>query len=87
MQTIKRELAPLEDRGVILTMINGPDGATLDYTMRYAGAIERIGSNYKEFDRIFVRGGNPTVAQGNVFLPRAPLGGAHQAPRRRSHAS
>ena len=72
MQTIKSELAPLEDRGVILTVINGPDGATLDYTMRYAQAIERIGSNYKEFDRLFTVAGNPTVAQGNVFYRALP---------------
>jgi multidrug efflux pump len=64
---MKRELAPLEDRGVILTVINAPDGATLDYTSRYANAIERMGMEYKEFDRIFVVSGNPTVSQSNVF--------------------
>ena len=64
---MKRELAPLEDRGVILTVINAPDGATLDYTNRYATAIEQIGMGYKEFDRIFVVTGNPTVSQSNVF--------------------
>ncbi len=68
----KQELAPIEDRGVILTVINGPDGATLDYTRRYAEAIERIGQNYPEFDRIFANIGNPTVAQGNVFLRATP---------------
>ncbi len=69
---IKSELAPLEDRGVILTVINGPDGATLDYTNRYAQAIERIGQSYAEFDRVFVVNGNPSVAQGNVFLRALP---------------
>jgi multidrug efflux pump len=69
---IKSELAPMEDRGVILTVINGPDGATLDYTNRYAQAIERIGQGYKEFDRVFVVNGNPSVAQGNVFLRAVP---------------
>ena len=68
----KSELAPLEDRGVILTVINGPDGATLDYTNRYAQAVERIGQGYKEFDRIFVVSGNPSVAQGSVFLRAIP---------------
>ncbi len=70
--TTKQELAPLEDRGVILTVINGPDGATLDYTRRYAEAIERIGLNYPEFDRIFANIGNPSVAQGNVFFRAKP---------------
>ncbi|MFC7462370.1 efflux RND transporter permease subunit [Hydrogenophaga defluvii] len=72
LKTTKQELAPIEDRGVILTVINGPDGATLDYTRRYAEAIERIGQNYPEFDRIFANIGNPTVAQGNVFLRATP---------------
>ena len=66
---MKRELAPLEDRGVILAVVNAPDGATLDYTNRYAAApSKRIGRSYKEFDRIFVVVGNPTVSQANVFF-------------------
>ncbi|HEX5389360.1 MAG TPA: efflux RND transporter permease subunit [Burkholderiaceae bacterium] len=72
LKSTKQELAPIEDRGVILAVINGPDGATLDYTRRYAEAIERIGQNYPEFDRIFSNIGNPTVAQGNVFLRATP---------------
>jgi len=70
--TMKRELAPLEDRGVILTVVNAPDGSTLDFTQRYAQAIERIGQPYKEFDRIFVNVGNPTVAQASVFFRAVP---------------
>ncbi|MDP3373428.1 MAG: efflux RND transporter permease subunit [Hydrogenophaga sp.] len=72
LQGTKQELAPIEDRGVILASINGPDGATLAYTRRYAEAIERIGQDYPEFDRIFSNIGNPTVAQGNVFLRAKP---------------
>ncbi|MCU0925293.1 MAG: efflux RND transporter permease subunit [Hydrogenophaga sp.] len=72
LQTTKQELAPLEDRGVILVNLNGPDGATLAYTRRYAEAVERIGSDYPEFDRIFSNIGNPTVAQGTVFLRAKP---------------
>lgn len=72
LKTTKSELAPLEDRGVILTVINGPDGATMDYTTRYAQSIERMANKYTEFDRIFTVVGNPTVAQGNVFYRAAP---------------
>ena len=68
LPTMKRELSPLEDRGVILNVINAPDGATLAYTDKYAAAIERIGEKYPEFDRIYVVTGNPTVSQSNVFL-------------------
>lgn len=70
--TTKQELAPLEDRGVVLINISGPDGATLAYTQRYAEAIESIGQTYPEFDRIFSSLGNPSVAQGNVFFRAVP---------------
>jgi multidrug efflux pump len=69
---IKRELSPVEDRGVVVAQINGPDGATLDYTNRYAKVIERIGEGYPEFDRVFATVGNPTVAQGNIFFRAVP---------------
>jgi len=68
----KSELSPIEDRGVILTVINGPDGATMDYTTRYAQTIEKMGGKYEEFDRLFTVVGNPTVAQGNVFYRALP---------------
>ena len=65
--TMKQELSPLEDRGTILANITAPDGATLDYTNRYAEELERMGRAYPEFDRIFANIGNPTVAQGSVI--------------------
>lgn len=64
--TMKQELSPMEDRGVILATVNAPDGATLDYTNRYAQALEKMGEPFKEFDRIFANVGNPTVAQASV---------------------
>ena len=67
-KSAKSELAPLEDRGVILATVNAPDGSTLEYTQRYMQAIERIGMGYPEFDRVFVVTGNPTVSQGVAFL-------------------
>jgi multidrug efflux pump len=72
LKSTKSELAPMEDRGVILTVINGPDGATMDYTTRYTLAIEKMAEKYTEFDRIFTVVGNPTVAQGNVFYRAKP---------------
>jgi multidrug efflux pump len=64
--TMKQELAPLEDRGVILATVNAPDGSTLEYTDRYARSLEKFGQAYPEFDRIFANMGNPTVGQGSV---------------------
>jgi multidrug efflux pump len=64
----KSELSPMEDRGVVITSVTAPDGSTLEYTGRYLRAIERITSEYKEFDRTFIVAGNPTVAQGSAIL-------------------
>jgi multidrug efflux pump len=64
----KNELAPLEDRGVVVSNVNAPDGSTLAYTSRYLREIERIGMDYPEFDRVFTVGGNPTVSQGIAFF-------------------
>ncbi len=68
LPSMKRELSPLEDRGQVLAVVTAPDGATLGYTDRYVDAIEKLGAPYKEFDRIFVSSGNPTVSQANVFF-------------------
>ncbi|CAN7469558.1 efflux RND transporter permease subunit [Acidovorax sp. NB1] len=65
--TMRQELSPLEDRGTILASVTAPDGATLDYTNRYALELEKIGTTYPEFDRVFANIGNPTVAQGSVI--------------------
>jgi multidrug efflux pump len=64
--TMKQELSPLEDRGTILATVNAPDGSTLEYTNRYAQALEKMGQPYAEFDRIFGNVGNPTVSQASV---------------------
>jgi multidrug efflux pump len=68
LQSTRQELAPMEDRGVVLASINGPDGATLAYTRKYAEAIERMGEDIPEFERIFTIVGNPSVAQGSVIM-------------------
>jgi len=64
--TMKQELSPLEDRGVILASVNAPDGSTLEYTNRYAQQLESLGLQYKEFDRVFANVGNPLVSQASV---------------------
>jgi multidrug efflux pump len=65
--TMRQELSPLEDRGTVLANVNAPDGATIDYTDRYARELEKIGRDYPEFDRIYANIGNPTVTQGSVI--------------------
>ncbi|MBI3369875.1 MAG: efflux RND transporter permease subunit, partial [Burkholderiales bacterium] len=65
---LRSELAPLEDRGMVIGSINAPDGATLEYTARYGREIERIAADYPELDRVFVASGNPTVSQASSFM-------------------
>jgi multidrug efflux pump len=65
---MRSELAPMEDRGVVLVTVNAPDGSTLAYTEKYMLEIERIGASFPEFDRVFVVAGNPTVSQGISFM-------------------
>mgnify|MGYP000520537365 CR=1 FL=1 len=66
-KSLKTELAPVEDRGVILGAFNGPDGATLAYTEKYARQIEAIYEKVPEIERYFVVAGNPVVNQGISF--------------------
>ncbi|WP_300452135.1 efflux RND transporter permease subunit [Accumulibacter sp.] len=65
---LKSELAPIEDRGIILGVFLGPEGATLDYTDRYARQLEDIYANTQDVERYFVVAGNPTVSQGISFV-------------------
>jgi multidrug efflux pump len=65
---MKRELAPVEDRATVVTIFSAPDGASIDYTYRYAQEIERIALSLPEADRVFVVTGSPTVTQGIGFF-------------------
>jgi multidrug efflux pump len=65
---LQQELAPVEDRGVVLGVFVGPEGATIDYTDRYGRRIEQIYAGVKDGERYFVVAGNPVVSQGISFL-------------------
>ena len=66
--SMKKELAPTEDRGTIFTAISGPDGASLEYTEKYARQLEQIVAEVKEIDRVFIFAGNPSVDRGVGFF-------------------
>ncbi len=68
LNSLKSELAPIEDRGVVLGVFVGPEGATLDYSDRYARQLEAIYSQTPDLERYFVVSGFPTVNQGISFL-------------------
>ena len=53
--TLKSELSPLEDRSFFIGLIIAPDGATMNYTERYARNIEAIYKNdIPEVDTFFM---------------------------------
>src|SRR5215510_3530012 len=66
--SLKQELAPLEDRGVLLGIFIAPEGSTIDYTDRYGRRVEDIYRNTRDTERFFVVSGNPVVSQGLSFL-------------------
>ena len=66
--TAKRELAPMEDRGVIIMPVRAPDGSTLEYTARYLDALDAIAATYPEFDRRFMFMGGGQVSTASAVL-------------------
>lgn len=51
---LRSELAPLEDRGIIVGIIVAPEGATLTYTDRYARQIEQFYAAIPEVQNYFM---------------------------------
>jgi multidrug efflux pump len=51
---LKSELAPLEDRGILITIVVAPEGSTLAYTNKYAHQIETMFSKIPEIKNYFV---------------------------------
>ncbi len=45
------EFTPVEDRGVILSIVSAPEGSTLDYTLKYQDQAEAILLEQPEVDR------------------------------------
>ncbi|MDT3669717.1 MAG: efflux RND transporter permease subunit [Aromatoleum sp.] len=67
LKALKSELAPVEDRGRVVSIFSGPEGSTIDFMARYAAQVEAIFANTPEVDRYLVISGNPTVSQGISF--------------------
>jgi len=65
---LKQELSPLEDRGVVIAVFIGPEGATIDYMQKYQQRAETMFKNTKDVERYFVITGFPTVSQGISFI-------------------
>jgi multidrug efflux pump len=71
---IKSELSPTEDRGTIVAIISGPEGATIGYTDAYARRIEPLLKAIPEVARYYVVAGFPTVSSGIAFTRLVPWG-------------
>ena len=65
---IKSELAPTEDRGLVLGIGIGPDGATPAYTDKSARQMEAIYNTVPEMERYFMVVGFPVVNQIISFV-------------------
>jgi multidrug efflux pump len=76
---LKKELVPVEDRGIGFGIVIAPEGATLDYTDRYMRAIEKKLMALPERRGLFTAiglgfGGPGRVTNGVMFLALKPRG-------------
>lgn len=71
-KTVKSELAPIEDRGIVFGVVSGPEGATLEYTR---GNVEKIEEFYKAIPQASGNQaiiGYPAVTDAFVILRLKP---------------
>ncbi|MSP83368.1 MAG: efflux RND transporter permease subunit [Alphaproteobacteria bacterium] len=67
-QRLPSELAPIEDRGVVVAIVIAPEGSTIDYTDRYARRVEEILGRTADVDRYGIVPGYPVVTQAIAFV-------------------
>ncbi len=67
-KTIKEEVSPLEDRGVIFGFLSAPEGSTSDYLVKYIQQVEGIYKQLPEMQAYGGNGGFPNVADGTAIL-------------------
>ncbi|MGB3290767.1 MAG: efflux RND transporter permease subunit [Burkholderiaceae bacterium] len=71
-KTVKSELAPIEDRGVVFGVVSGPEGSTLDYTLQSVKHIERLYADIPESAGNQSIIGYPTVVDSFAILRLKP---------------
>ncbi|MGB6114529.1 MAG: efflux RND transporter permease subunit, partial [Comamonas sp.] len=69
---INQELAPIEDRGTLLIVGRAPEGATIDYALRYTREIEKIVSQVPEVSGYLVVAGFPQITNLISFSKLKP---------------
>ncbi|CAG0982067.1 Multidrug resistance protein MexB [Burkholderiales bacterium] len=70
--TLKSELAPSEDRGVVFGIVTAPQGATPQYTSDVVKPIEAFYAQVPEAAAYTAFSGFPTVVDGNAILRLKP---------------
>src|SRR3546814_1557185 len=71
-KTVKSELAPTEDRGVVFGVVSGPEGSTLDYTLQSVKKIEDLYGDVPESAGNQSIIGYPTVVDSFAILRLKP---------------
>jgi multidrug efflux pump len=67
LTVLKAELSPTEDRGFIIGVYSGPEGATIEYMDRYARQIEALYARHPDVERYFVITGRTGPNSGISF--------------------
>ncbi|MGF6439332.1 efflux RND transporter permease subunit [Paraburkholderia youngii] len=62
--TSQSELAPQEDQGIVLSLIQGPPNATIQQMQMYADQVFQISKQLPEYAQMFQLTGAPTLNQG-----------------------
>ncbi|SIT43550.1 Uncharacterized transporter HI_0895 [Paraburkholderia ribeironis] len=62
--TSQSELAPQEDQGIVLSLIQGPPNATIQQMQTYADQVFQISKRLPEYAQMFQLTGAPTLNQG-----------------------
>lgn len=71
-KTVKSELAPVEDRGVVFGIVTAPDGSTLNYTLQSIKEIEALYAGIPEASGNQSIVGFPTVTDAFAILRLKP---------------
>ncbi len=70
--TLKAELSPVEDRGVVFGLVTAPQGSTPQYTSDQLRPIEEFYAQVPEAYAFTAISGFPTVVDGNAVLRLKP---------------
>ncbi|MDX2307238.1 MAG: efflux RND transporter permease subunit [Hyphomicrobium sp.] len=68
-QSLKSELTPLEDRGILRLRATAPEGATVNYTYRYVEQMDKTLDDVPESPNRLAIAGTPEVSRGLVVAP------------------